>query len=168
MGIHKSVSVIDQHPWQADGLPVFRFILHYHRQDRVSNSYLAKGRSLGYETYPAQENNGDPTLTKLDERAWGRSKADVHVRSTRLSEIDKKILQILLRPGAKISSVDLERRLGIPRSTIQRRRRHLERFYLEHTYVLKLENLGFRRVDLFIYAGGGSTDSIAKELLEAR
>jgi hypothetical protein len=38
--------------------------------------------------------------------------------------------------------------------------------YLEHTYVLKLEHLGFRRVDLFIYTGGGVTGSIAKELLK--
>jgi DNA-binding Lrp family transcriptional regulator len=89
-----------------------------------------------------------------------------HLRSTRLSAIDKRILKILLLPGAKISSVDLEKELGIPRSTIQRRRRHLERLYLEHTYVLKLEHLGFRRVDLFIYTGGGATGAIAKELLK--
>jgi DNA-binding Lrp family transcriptional regulator len=89
-----------------------------------------------------------------------------HLRSTRLSEIDKRILKILLKPGAKVSSVDLEKELGIPRSTVQRRRRHLERLYLEHTYVLKLEHLGFRRVDLFIYTGGGATGSIAKELLK--
>jgi Lrp/AsnC family transcriptional regulator, regulator for asnA, asnC and gidA len=88
-----------------------------------------------------------------------------HLRSTRLSEIDKKILKVLLQPGAKVSSVDLEKELGIPRNTIQRRRRHLERSYLEHTYVLKLEHLGFRRMDLFIYTGGGATGSIAKELL---
>jgi DNA-binding Lrp family transcriptional regulator len=94
------------------------------------------------------------------------SEAADNLRSTRLSDIDKKILKILLQPGAKVSSVDLEKKLGIPRSTIQRRRRHLERSYLEHTYVLKLEHLGFRRVDLFIYTGGGATGSIARELLK--
>jgi len=53
----------------------------------------------------------------------------------------------------------------MPRSTIQRRRRHLEQRYLEHTYSLNLANLGFRRVDLLIYTGGGATQAIAHELL---
>jgi DNA-binding Lrp family transcriptional regulator len=83
-----------------------------------------------------------------------------------LSEIDKRILKVLLQPEVRSSSVDLEKKLGIPRSTLQRRRRHLEREYLEFRYVLKLEHLGFRRVDLFIYTGGGATELIAKELLK--
>jgi DNA-binding Lrp family transcriptional regulator len=83
-----------------------------------------------------------------------------------LSEIDRKILKVLLEPNGKISSVDLEKKLGIPRSTIQRRRRHLERDYLEYLYILRLDHLGFRRVDLFIYTGGGSTNAIAKELMK--
>jgi DNA-binding Lrp family transcriptional regulator len=83
-----------------------------------------------------------------------------------ISEIDKKILKILLEPSGKLSSVDLEKKLGIPRSTLQRRRRYLEQEFLEFRYVLKLERTGFRRVDLFIYTGGGTTDSIAKELLK--
>jgi DNA-binding Lrp family transcriptional regulator len=83
-----------------------------------------------------------------------------------LSEVDKKILKVLLQPEGKNSSVDLEKKLSIPRSTLQRRRRHLEREYLEFRYVLKLSSLGFRRVDLFIYTGGGGTDTVAKELLK--
>ncbi|MDA4115919.1 MAG: hypothetical protein OK442_05130 [Thaumarchaeota archaeon] len=83
-----------------------------------------------------------------------------------LSEVDKKILKILLQPDGKNSSVDLEKKLGIPRSTIQRRRRYLEREYLEFRYVLNLSRLGFRRVDLFIYTGGGGTESVARELMK--
>ena len=83
----------------------------------------------------------------------------------RLSEVDKKILKVLLQPNGKNSSVDLEKKLGVPRSTIQRRRRHLEREYLEFRYVLNLSRLGFRRVDLFISTGGGGTGSVAKELM---
>lgn len=83
-----------------------------------------------------------------------------------LSDVDKKILKVLLQPDGKNSSVNLERKLGIPRSTIQRRRRYLEREYLEFRYVLKLSSLGFRRVDLFIYTGGGGTGSVAKELMK--
>ena len=85
---------------------------------------------------------------------------------TKLSLIDKQILKLLLEPGAGISSHMLEQKLGIPRSTIQRRRRRLEDTYLEGSYSLNLNNLGFRRVDLLIYTGGGGTQAIAKELLK--
>jgi DNA-binding Lrp family transcriptional regulator len=82
------------------------------------------------------------------------------------SEVDKKILKMLLEPEGKISSRQLEQKLGIPRSTIQRRRKQLEKNYLKFTYSLNLENLGYRRVDLLIYTGGGATLDIAHELLK--
>jgi DNA-binding Lrp family transcriptional regulator len=88
------------------------------------------------------------------------------VTRTRLSKVDKQILKILLEPGGEVTSRTLEQKLGIPRSTIQRRRNHLERTYLEHPYRLDLAKLGFRRVDLLIYTGGGATDAIAHELLK--
>ena len=87
-------------------------------------------------------------------------------RPGRLSSVDKQILKILLAPNSGVSSHSLAKELGIPRSTVQRRRKHLEKEYLEHPYTLNLENLGFRRVDLLIYTGGGATQTIAKELLE--
>jgi len=84
----------------------------------------------------------------------------------RLSKIDKKILKVLLNPDGKVSSHALTARLGVPRTTIQRRRRFLEKNYLEFSYALNLKNLGFRRVDLLIYTGGGNTVAIANTLLE--
>ncbi len=91
-----------------------------------------------------------------------------HVRGTKFSSVDKKILKIFLNPRGpegEVSSRTLGVKLGIPRSTIQRRRRYLQRTYLEHAYSLNLANLGFRRVDLLIYTGGGATQAIAQELL---
>jgi DNA-binding Lrp family transcriptional regulator len=82
------------------------------------------------------------------------------------SEVDKKILKLLLEPKGKVSSRILEQKLGIPRSTIQRRRDYLEKNYLSLAYSLNLENLGFRRIDLLIYTGGGATLPIAHELLK--
>jgi DNA-binding Lrp family transcriptional regulator len=82
------------------------------------------------------------------------------------SEVDKKLLKLLLEPTGKVSSRVLEQRLGIPRSTIQRRRDYLEKNFLNFTYSLKLDSLGFRRVDLLIYTGGGATLPIAHELLK--
>jgi DNA-binding Lrp family transcriptional regulator len=89
-----------------------------------------------------------------------------HVMGTRLSLVDKQILKILLEPEGGVSSRMLELKLGIPRSTIQRRRKHLEETYLERNYSLNLERLGYRRVDLLIFTGGGATQAIAHELLK--
>jgi DNA-binding Lrp family transcriptional regulator len=84
----------------------------------------------------------------------------------KLSEIDKKMLKILLNPGDRVSSHILATKLGLPRTTIQRRRNFLEKHYLEFSYSLKLDELGYRRVDLLIYTGGGDTIKIAEKLLE--
>jgi DNA-binding Lrp family transcriptional regulator len=86
-----------------------------------------------------------------------------NVPEQKFSSVDKQILKVLLDRGG--GDGQLEEKLGMPRSTIQRRRRHLEERYLEHTYSLNLANLGFRRVDLLIYTGGGATQAIAHELL---
>jgi len=84
----------------------------------------------------------------------------------KLSVVDKKILKILLNPGGRVSSHALATRLGLPRTTIQRRRNYLEKHFLEFWYSLKLAELGYRRVDLLIYTGGGDTIQIAEKLLE--
>jgi DNA-binding Lrp family transcriptional regulator len=84
----------------------------------------------------------------------------------KLSQIDKKILKILLDPTARISSHELATKLGLPRTTVQRRRNYLERHFLEFAYSLKLTELGYRRVDMLIYTSGGSTIEIAKKLLQ--
>jgi len=83
----------------------------------------------------------------------------------KLSRIDKKILKILLIPSDRISSHALAMKLGLPRTTIQRRRNYLEKHFLEFAYSLKLYELGYRRVDLLIYTGGGETLKIANKLL---
>jgi DNA-binding Lrp family transcriptional regulator len=90
-------------------------------------------------------------------------KPDLQLR--RLSEIDKKILKVLLNPAGRVSSHALATKLGIPRTTVQRRRNYLEKYFLEFAYSLKLKDLGYRRVDLLIYTGGGSTVSVAEKLL---
>jgi len=81
------------------------------------------------------------------------------------SETDKKILKILLEPKREVSNRELEQKLRLPRSTILRRRKYLEEKYLDHPYMLNVANLGFRRVDLMIFTGGGATTAIARNLL---
>lgn len=84
----------------------------------------------------------------------------------KLSTVDKKILKILLNPSGRISSHALAEKLGLPRTTVQRRRNYLEKHFLEFAYSLKLDELGYRRVDLLIYTGGGETINIANKLLD--
>jgi len=84
----------------------------------------------------------------------------------KLSNLDKKILNVLLDPMVRISTKALGEKLDIPRTTIQRRRNFLEKHFLEFTYSLKLNDLGYRRVDFLIYTEGGGTAEIGEKLLE--
>ncbi len=86
--------------------------------------------------------------------------------TTHLSDIDKKLLQILLLPNGNITSNTLSKELGIPITTIRRRRRRLESEYLKVHYVLDIEKFGWRRVDFFISVKSGKTNSVANILLE--
>jgi DNA-binding Lrp family transcriptional regulator len=88
------------------------------------------------------------------------------IHSQRISRVDKEILKVLLEPQGNVSTQALSERLGVPLSTIQRRRKRLENKYLDLSYSLKLNNLGFRRIDFFLYTMGGNTSEIGLELLK--
>ena len=84
-----------------------------------------------------------------------------------LSNIDREILKAVLSPNVKrSSSTSLSKKLGVPQTTIQRRRSRLEKEFLELSYSLNLEKFGWRRVDLLIYTRNGQTESVAKQLLQ--
>jgi DNA-binding Lrp family transcriptional regulator len=89
-----------------------------------------------------------------------------HIRASRITRVDKEILKVLLEPEGDISTQLLAGKLGVPLSTVQRRRKQLESKYLDISYSLKLKNLGFRRIDFFLYTGGGNTSEIGLELLK--
>jgi DNA-binding Lrp family transcriptional regulator len=89
----------------------------------------------------------------------------MNILRRKLSQIDKKILKILLDPSDQISSHAIASKLGLPRTTVHRRRNYLEKHFLEFAYSLKLDGLGYRRVDMLIYTSGGSTMAIAKRVL---
>jgi len=90
------------------------------------------------------------------------------VESTKfvLSSVDKKILKILLEPNGKITSDTMAKKLDLPRTTVQRRRLALEKRFLQFTYTLKLDELGFRRIEFLISTQSGKTMSIAQDLLK--
>ncbi len=82
-----------------------------------------------------------------------------------LSTVDKKILEHLLYPDGGVSSSYLSKKLGIPQTTIQRRRKRLEKEVLKISYTVDLEKFGWRRADVFISTRNGKTPSVAKKLL---
>ena len=82
-----------------------------------------------------------------------------------LSTVDKKLLKILLTPDGKHSSKSLAKKLGVPASTVQRRRKRLEKF-LTISYTLCLKTFGWHKVDFLIATESGKTGTIGKELLK--
>ena len=83
-----------------------------------------------------------------------------------LSDIDKKLLKILLSPNGNVKSSSISKELGLPITTIRRRRKRLETEFLKSYYVLDIEKFGWRRVDFFISVKNGKINSVANKLLE--
>ena len=84
-----------------------------------------------------------------------------------VSELDRKILKLLLMPDeeAKSSGI-ISAKLGIPITTIRRRRKRLEKEFLKIQYVLDIEKFGWRRVDFFISIKNGMVNSVAQKLID--
>ena len=81
-----------------------------------------------------------------------------------LTPVDRKLLKVLLTPDGKHSSKALARKLGIPATTVQRRRKRLEEF-LKLNYTLDLSRFGWHKVDFLIATENGKTGLIGKALL---
>ena len=84
-----------------------------------------------------------------------------------ISELDRKLLKILLMPnGDSKSSINLSSKLGIPITTVRRRRKRLEDKFLKINYVLDISKFGWKRIDFFISIRNGMVDAVAKKLLD--
>jgi DNA-binding Lrp family transcriptional regulator len=87
-------------------------------------------------------------------------------QETSISELDRKLLKILLMPnGDSKSSKSLSAKLGIPITTVRRRKR-LEDIFLKINYVLDIEKFGWKRIDFFISIRNGMVDAVAEKLLD--
>jgi len=87
-------------------------------------------------------------------------------RADSLSSVDRKILAMLLASERRVSSSEVSKKLGIPTSTVQRRRKRLEKEYITANYSLNSQNFGWRTVDLLIGTERGATLQVGKALLE--
>jgi DNA-binding Lrp family transcriptional regulator len=83
-----------------------------------------------------------------------------------LSDLDRKLLRLLLDSEGLLKTHEISQQLGIPLSTVQRRRKRLEEEYLIKRYSLDPMKFGYRLIDLLIYTEGGETMNIGKELLK--
>ena len=83
----------------------------------------------------------------------------------RFSEVDRRMLQILLLSHGKVSSPVLAKQLGVPLTTTQRRRKRLENEFVDTFYGLRIEKLGWRRASLLISLEKGMATTTAKALL---
>ena len=75
--------------------------------------------------------------------------------NSHLSELDRKMLRLLLNSEGTIPNQELSEKLRVPLSTVQRRRKKLEETYLIKTYSLDPMKFGYRRIDLLVYTNGG-------------
>ena len=90
-----------------------------------------------------------------------------HIDDKGISQLDRKILKILLSPNGQIkSTTSISAKLGIPVATVRRRRKRLENKFLKVHYVLDIEKFGWRRVDFFISIKNGTINAVAKRLME--
>ena len=88
-------------------------------------------------------------------------------QETSISALDRKLLKILLMPnGDSKSSKSLSAKLGVPITTVRRRRKRLEYNFLKINYVLDIEKFGWKRIDFFISIRNGMVDAVAKKLLD--
>jgi DNA-binding Lrp family transcriptional regulator len=83
-----------------------------------------------------------------------------------LSEVDRKMLRLLLDSEGGVSSDELSRQLKVSMGSIQEQRKRLEETCLIKDYSLDPTKFGWRRIDLLIYTEGRETMIIGKALLK--
>ena len=91
----------------------------------------------------------------------------VDKKADTISDLDRKLLKILLSPNGDLKSTnDLSAKLGIPITTVRRRRNRLESKFLKMHYVLDIEKFGWKRVDFFISTRDGMVNAVANKMLD--
>jgi DNA-binding Lrp family transcriptional regulator len=97
-----------------------------------------------------------------------RKMAERNTPRKSLIEVDRKILRALLERDGTLSTTRLAARIGLPRSTVERRRKYLENNVVTSYYYLDVRKFGYRRVDFLIETGSGFTKRIAKQIMKFR
>jgi DNA-binding Lrp family transcriptional regulator len=128
----------------------------------IRSSFLSRGNGDRKHTVSKQISSSG----LANEKKWkNNSKATPFTSSTGLDSVDISIIKELIE-DPKMKSGDIAAKIGIPLSTIQRRRAVLESSSILHkTYELDLAALGWREADLLITVEKGRCRDIARRLL---
>jgi DNA-binding Lrp family transcriptional regulator len=122
---------------------------------------LVRGARWLHRTYDTSKEASDDEQNSQNTRDIAGKKEN----GLYFTEVDKKVLKALLDSGGRVSSLSLSRKLEIPLTTVQRRRKRLESEFLEVSYSLRLDRLGWRKAELLISTQKGMTSDVGKELL---
>lgn len=122
---------------------------------------LVKGAKWLQRTYENTPNSTDENGNSAQSRSIEGKKDGKFY----FSEVDKKVLKSLLGSSGRVSSLALSRKLDIPLTTVQRRRKRLETEFLDVSYSLRLDKLGWRTADLLVSTQRGTTSTVGKDLL---
>lgn len=82
-----------------------------------------------------------------------------------VDSLDAKIIKELIS-NPNSSSPQVAKRLGIPLSTVQRRKTHLERSLLTRKYEINTVALGWRNAEILMLVEKGNADYVAQQLIE--
>ena len=92
---------------------------------------------------------------------------EIDKKAATISDLDRKLLKLLLSPNGDLKSTkDLSAKLGIPITTVRRRRKRLENKFLKMHYVLDIDKFGWKRVDFFISIRDGLVNAVANKMLD--
>ena len=79
--------------------------------------------------------------------------------------LDIKIIRELLH-NPDTSSTDIAKKLGVPMSTVHRRKTKLESSVLTKKYELNIKDLGWRNAEILMLVENGRADFLAQQLME--
>lgn len=106
-------------------------------------------------------------ISNLGETSFIKVTATRRASLIPLSAVDRRLLKILLSPNDEAKSTkNISKKLGVPVTTIRRRRKRLERDFLKIHYILDIEKFGWRRVDFYISIMQGKINDVANRLIE--
>ena len=82
-----------------------------------------------------------------------------------IEPLNIKIMRELIN-NPDLSSTDIATKYHMPLSTIQRRRTKLERSILKKTYLIDINELGWRTADILIAVEKGKSEQVAGQILQ--
>ena len=126
---------------------------------------LVRGAKWLHRTYDTSADSAEDEEDGADSEPAAQTYTTKKENGLYFTEVDKKVLKSLLDSSGRVSSLSLSRKLEIPLTTVQRRRKRLESEFLEVSYSLRLDRLGWRKAELLVSTEKGRTTAVGKELL---